>query len=497
MCAGNVWKKRGRRRSRMRHLRPATVRSNCLTHVAWILLALMPCAAAAREGTAAKPATGRADVTTAATTRPVDRSTASDATAAIDKGVQYLAERARREPDNFAVQNKLSGYLLQRARETGSSEDLRFARRAAEASLAAVAAEQNRSGLSALVQAELAAHEFAASKEHALRLIALNPAKTESYALLADALLELGDYEGAEATLRQMQARQIDEVTFAGETRWARIAALRGKTDQAREHLSTALALALDASVPSPGAVAWCHWQLGETDFACGKYEAAEKRYAAALDASPKYFRALASMGRVLAARGDRAGAIERYEQAVQIVPEPTFLAALGDLYQLAGRKKEADQQYALIEAIARLSAAGGTTDNRQMAMFDADHDLAPQRAYEAASREYKERRDIYGADAVAWTALKAKKLPEAQAAMKDALRLGTKDARLLYHAGMIARAVGDRQQAREHLQAALALNPQFDPMQATLAVKALEDLNQEATAPAPARQNGADGLPQ
>ncbi|MDQ3439339.1 MAG: tetratricopeptide repeat protein [Planctomycetota bacterium] len=485
MCERNL--KQNTVSRRVLQPRFVAVRSYRRMRIAWMVMALVPCVAAARGASGTEPATGPAGAG-AVTTQPSGLHPASDAAIATDRAIRYLTDRAKREPDNFAVQNKLAGYLLLRARETESSEDLQFAKRAALASLAAVGAEQNRSGLSALVQVELASHEFAAATKDASRLIKLDPSKIESYALLADALLELGDYERAEETLRQLQAREVDEVTFTGETRRARIASLRGKTDAAREHLFTALALALEASVPSPQPVAWCHWQLGETDFACGRYEAAEKHYASALDVSPKYAPVLGSMARVLAARGDRIGAIKRYEQAVQLIRDPIFFAALGDLHQLAGRKMDANQQYALVHACFQEKGADDAAHNREKAMFDADHDLAPGAAYEAASREYKDRRDIYGADVVAWTALKAGKLPEAQVAMKDALRLGTKDARLLYHAGMIARAVGDRQQAREHLHAALALNPQFDPLQATLAVKALEELNREATASAPTR---------
>jgi tetratricopeptide (TPR) repeat protein len=74
----------------------------------------------------------------------------------------------------------------------------------------------------------------------------------------------------------------------------------------------------------------------------------------------------------------------------------------------------------------------------------------------------------------VAWTALKAGKLPEAQAAIYTALRLGTRDARLYYHAGMIARAAGDKRLAGIYLRRALKLNPQFDPVQTTIARQAL-----------------------
>jgi hypothetical protein len=42
----------------------------------------------------------------------------------------------------------------------------------------------------------------------------------------------------------------------------------------------------------------------------------------------------------------------------------------------------------------------------------------------------------------------------------------------LLYHAGMIARAAADMSAARDFLDRALALSPQFDPLQAALARK-------------------------
>ena len=51
--------------------------------------------------------------------------------------------------------------------------------------------------------------------------------------------------------------------------------------------------------------------------------------------------------------------------------------------------------------------------------------------------------------------------------AIREALRLGTRDARLFYHAGMIALAARDKAAARSYLERALALSPQFDLMQA------------------------------
>jgi tetratricopeptide (TPR) repeat protein len=151
-------------------------------------------------------------------------------------------------------------------------------------------------------------------------------------------------------------------------------------------------------------------------------------------------------------------------------------MPALGDLYRLSGRDSDAQAQYLLVEKIGKLNEVNGALYNRQLSLFYADHDLKPNDAYTNASREYAVRKDIYGADALAWCALKANKLTEAKTAISAAMRLGTKDARLFFHAGMIARAAGDMNQAREYLKRALELNPQFDPLQASIARRALSE---------------------
>ena len=391
----------------------------------------------------------------------------------MDAAIRQLEERIRRDPEDFVALNRLADAYLQRTRETGSADYIALAARAARASLASVPEVRNAGGLAALTQAEFASHNFISARDHALRLTELDPGKSYPYALLGDALLELGAYDEAAAAFKQME-RKAGGISHGSEARHARLAFLRGDTASASRHFTTALALALDLPAPPREAVAWYRWQLGETAFATGDYVAAERHYRDALTTFPDYLRAIASLGRVRAAQGDIKEAIEYYERAVSRVPDAVFVAMLGDLYKLAGREKEADAQYRLVEQIARLSAANGVIYNRQLALFYADHDLKAEEAFVNATKEYDGRRDIYGADAVAWTAFKAGKIEEAQAAMRDALRLGTKDAMLFYHAGMIARAAGDERAARDYLHRALELNPQFAPLQAAIARRAL-----------------------
>ena len=400
---------------------------------------------------------------------------ASDASAA-DNTLRFLENRIKSDPEDFSAHNKLAGLYLQKLRETGDVAFLELAFRSARASLDSVPEAANSGGLAALVQAEFAAHEFAAARDHAVRLTELEPGKSYPQGMLGDALLELGEYDRAAAAYKKMA--QIDKgISPNSEMKLARLAQLKGDNAGAQKHFTAALTLILNLTAPPRETVAWLRWQLGETAFSVGEYETAEKHYLDALVTFPDYYRAIASLGRVRAARGDSPGAIEQYEKVVRILPDPTYIVALGDLYKLTGRDEDAKRQYELVEKIGHLSELNGALYNRQLALFYADHDIKTEDAYRLAAKEYETRRDIYGADALAWTALKAGKLTEAQAAMKDASRLGTKDARLFYRAGMIEKAAGNNVRAADYLQKALKLNPAFDPLQAAKARAALEEL--------------------
>ncbi len=409
---------------------------------------------------------------------PQPTSTAPPSLAADDSTegtIRFLEARVKNNPDDFIAFNKLAGYYLQRQRETGDPAYINLALLAARSSLEALAPEQNHNGLAVLAQAAFTGHDFSAAREYAVRLTELAPHQSYSHQILGDALLELGDYEAAASAFKRME--QLENFpTTSTETRLARLALLRGDTETAKRRFSKALQLALGERVVRREIVAWCHWQMGETAFAVGDFVTAEQHYNDALLVFPDYYRALASLARVRAARGELTTAIENYERVARILPDPVNLAALGDLYKLMGREKEAAAHYALVENIARLSELNGALFNRQLAYFYADHDMNLEEAYAIAAREYGVRRDIYGADALAWTALKTGRLEQAQTMIREALRLGTRDARLFYHAGMIARAAGEKDSARDFLRRALKLNPGFDPMQTVVARRALEE---------------------
>lgn len=403
----------------------------------------------------------------------VNAHSAADATAQSREMIDFLERRRLTDPGDADVDAKLAGLYLQRLRETGALTDFGLAQHAAEASLAIVPAVRNTEALTALELSEFAGHQFARARNHALELTRLDYTGTP-YAMLGDDYAELGDYDRAGRAYAEMRRRNGNEDENVP-TRMARFAQLHGDNAGAANDFTRALQLELSRNQPSPERIAWFSWQLGDTAFFSGDVGTAESRYRDALTADPHYFRAMASLGRVEAARGDYSAAIASYEEAIKLLPDPTFVGELGDVYLLAGRSDEARREYDLVDFIGHLSKLNGVMYNRQIAMFYADHDLKPREAYLAAKREYAVRQDILGADALAWTALKAGKIAEAERAIHATLRLGTQDPRLWYHAGMIARAAHHGDAARTYLTRALALNPEFDPFQAPRARAGLD----------------------
>jgi Flp pilus assembly protein TadD len=122
------------------------------------------------------------------------------------------------------------------------------------------------------------------------------------------------------------------------------------------------------------------------------------------------------------------------------------------------------------------LQADGGVDVDLELALFEADHG-DPARAVAMAQAAYDRRPTIYGADGLAWALYRGGDYAAAWPRSQEALRLGTRDALLYFHAGMIADALGDTDAARAHLQQALDINPAFSLVHAATARETLAAL--------------------
>ncbi|HVF86138.1 MAG TPA: tetratricopeptide repeat protein [Pyrinomonadaceae bacterium] len=379
------------------------------------------------------------------------------------RAAQAMIERAGGKPDGY---NLLGDAFMQKARETG---DFSFNARADAALQKSLElAPDNYSTLVLRAKLLLSLHRFREALEVARRAQAMRPQEYHAYGALTDAYVELGDYDAAiEAAQKRMDLRP-DMDAYA---RVSYLRSLHGDTEGAIEAMQVAAKAADPRDFES---VAWCRVHLGDELMSAGKLAPAEKEYDNALAVFPDYYLALAAKARARVAAGDMNGAIDFYKRAQDRVPLPDTAIALGDLYTKLGRADDAKKQYDLVEFIERGGTAGSETYSRQLALFYADHDIKLDEALDIARRERAARTDIYTSDALAWCLFKKGQFAEAKTAMDEALRLGTNDARLFYHAGMIANALGDRRGATKYLGQAVKINPSFDVLQSGAARETL-----------------------
>jgi tetratricopeptide (TPR) repeat protein len=367
--------------------------------------------------------------------------------------VAQLQHALRRAPGNVHDLDLLGLAYQQRARETGdptwypkSSGILTRALRLAPRDLPAT------SGLGSLA---LSRHRFAEALAIGRRAVALSPSTAASYGIVGDALLELGRYRTAFAMFDTM-ARLKPGLPAYARISYAR--ELRGDWPGAVQ----AMRLAGTAAIGQPEPTAWVHVQLGKLEWSRGLYAVAAAEYRAALRTFPGYVYALDALAQVAAASGHLERAIALDRRAAQTIPLPQFVGLLGDLESAAGHRPAAKRAYALIGVIDRLLRANGVRTDLEVALFDADHNVAPVRTLALARRAQHARPSIDGDDVLAWTLERNGRCDEALGYSRLALRLGTRDALKFFHRGMIERCLGNGAVSRAWFRRALAVNPHF-----------------------------------
>jgi tetratricopeptide (TPR) repeat protein len=393
---------------------------------------------------------------------PVAAETKSAPANEADRVRRFLEERVQRDPDDILAQNRLADLYLQRLRETGDYEWLRRADEAAKRSLASVPAEQNATGLFMQARVEYESHHFAAARDRALALTKIEPGKSRGFALLGDALLEFGDLDQAAAAYDEMQKRKGDAVET--ETRLARLDLALGAHDSARIRFEKALAAARDWSPPSPEIVAWCLVQSGQLAFNLGQWDVAEKNFQAALAERPDDIAAMEHLGELRAAQEKYDEAISLYEKVIARTPRPEFWQALGDVYATMGKRAEAATWHTRArDAYLKNAAEGNAHYFHHLAGFFSDTEENPAEALKWARRDLELRHTAAAKDALAWAHYCAGEFEPAAKAARETLTSGSKDAHILFHAGIIFLAVGDAARGREILAEAARINPRHN----------------------------------
>ncbi len=389
--------------------------------------------------------------------------------------ITKLEKIVEERPNDFVAHINLAYAYLQRVRETGDPSLYSTAENVLKR------AEKIGPGdpevFAAKAVLALARHDFAAALVFADKALEINPDQARYYGLRADAQIELGQYEQAAEALQNMADRRPD---FAAYSRIAHIRELYGDPEGAIE----ALQAAIEGGSSVPENMAWAFVQSGDRSFELGDFATAGAQYARALARMIEYPAALAGQARLAVVLGQNDTAASLYARAFARAPLAEYAIALGELHAKTGNQKEATKQFALVNALDKLQRQNGVNTDLELALFRADHGIELKNAVGEARAAYEARPSIYAADALAWSLFKNGNANEARRYSLEAIRLGTQNPLLLYHAGVIAQAVGENVQARELLRVALRPGPAFSLLYGDDAKQRLEVLEKATSRP-------------
>jgi tetratricopeptide (TPR) repeat protein len=371
----------------------------------------------------------------------------------LDTALARARTAAQQRTDSAAAWVALGRLWVQKARVAQDPGFYRNVDACAEAALRLEpddAAAQNLKGFVYLND-----HEFRLARDLAEKILSRDAGNRLAWGTRSDALLELGDVDGAEQATQRMLDLKPDAASYgrAAHLRW-----LRGDRQGAKRIFAQALKASSQAADPEP--YAWLLVQTAQVFWHEGDVAGADAGFQAALDRVPDYAPALVGRGRVAIAQKRLADAVTLLERASDRSPSVESAWLLFNARTLIGDQRGASAAF-------DLAVSAGRHDPATLAHFYASRGRKLDEAVRLARRAHDERPNTYSKDVLAWALYRAGKVDEAFATSRQVLHWGTRDSRLWFHVGAIRIAAGDRAAGRKLIARALELNAQFDPFEA------------------------------
>lgn len=318
--------------------------------------------------------------------------------------IRALEQRLREDPTSPTLLTRLGGLYAARARAGGSDADYPRAEAAYRMALRQVP-RHNDATASALAAVLASQHRFAAALALADSLCAVDSANVDARAVRGDALLEMGDLEGARLSYNMLARADVGP---AATTRLAHLAELTGDTTHAQAWMRSVLP-SYDEDGGEPAA--WARQQLALMRLKAGDDAGARMWSRAALRAQPGSARAIETLARTFetpaarvrwGATADTAAA-RLLDAALARLPIPELLERRAAIFTREGHAHEAAalRRYAL--TLYEASEATGSVGHvREHAVWLLEHGGDPHRALALAQQDSVLRGGAYVDDTLA-----------------------------------------------------------------------------------------------
>ena len=377
----------------------------------------------------------------------------------LDREISRLQQEAQRASDAEHVLERLGWLFVSKAR---ISYDPGYYKLAEQCALCLESKLPN-SPAALLLRGHVMhnLHRFKEAERLALELVAIRGLSFD-YGLLGDVLMEQGQLVEAVDAYQSMVNLKPDIHAYS---RIAHMRWLKGDLEGAIAVMEMA---ARAGSPRNPEPAAWAYTRLALYELQAGASQRALQACDVALDFQNNYAPALLVRGRILLSENQVDEAVEALSDAATLNPLPEYQWALAEALGAAGRTQQAHG----IEI--QVKQQGATVDPRTLSLYLATRDEDVHTAVRLAQRELETRADIFTLDALAWSLKAAGKMDEARSAMRQALAERTEEARLFFHAGVIAAAVGENEEAIGWLERAHEIRQMLLPSERDQLVAAL-----------------------
>ena len=371
-------------------------------------------------------------------------------------------------PDRSQPYNDLAFAYAQRVRETADSAYYVQAEAALQKSFQIT--PDNLEGQKARLMILLGRGEFKQVLGLAKALNRKTPDDVLLYGFIADAAIALGDYRDAEEAAQWMLDMRPGNVP--GLLRGAALRRIYGDARGAADFFSQAYQQMAPTQTEE---LAWTLTEMADLQLSTGDNDGADKLIHSAMQRFPGYYAALEVSAQVQTARRDYSEAADLLRQRNLKSPTAASQYALAEALDRAGQATEAASAFADFIAMARPLINNNNNANQELISYylGRGHDAAE--ALRIAQLEITKRHDVNTLDAYAWALCGNGRYDEAQKQIAAALAVGVREARMFYHAGIIAANLRDDASASHYLKQSVELNPSSESAES--AREALEKL--------------------
>lgn len=350
--------------------------------------------------------------------------------AELTSTVGTMTERLAKHPDDAKAVMSLANSLIRLQRVNNDGRAVITAEDHLRAFLKIK--PENYDARRMLAAVLLSQHRFGDAIKEANRAMAIDPRDAWNYGAAGDGYMELGDYPHAFEAFDRMGQLQPGPPAYA---RTSYALEIKGDLDGALDYMRRASA---GTSPNDAESQAWHFAQVGELLLQLGRVAEARLEFQHAEATFPGHPMAAMGLARVLVREGDLAGARLLLQKQLARTATPDLAEAVGELSDSMDDSTAANSYYQMAEQIERGAWGNGLKQPQVMARLLAERPGRTKEAVSLAEEAARGRADIATMDTLAWAYFKNGQLPEAGRAVTQALRTGTRNARILCHAEQI-----------------------------------------------------------